>query len=774
MGKLAKLLSCTGKCRDSARAESSLDHAQLRSFADAPKEIRGGGVERSAVSTLRCAHPYSVNLVKSRFCLEPMQFVKFDVAGSSGVWADSQPFELSKARFKEFWIAADKSGIEQAALDDAIRPDLGNREMRGDGDLRPDRRGGFWISSAVLRPFAHFVVSVVLMWLLYGVFGARGHLLYMWPITGIQIAILLSGPQGWKQCWLQIAAGAVGMSLASFALGNPAWRALAQPGMHAAELWALRWTMAKEIRRFDDLKKQVNVVRFCSFAILVPVFAALLLASPLASMAHTSFFQAWARIVLSDSLGIAIFTPAVFLLLSGRFSKPERRGIYLNKGIPAMVFYAGAVVLIFSQNTYPLMFLIFPPLMIFVFVAGLEGGVCASAVASIIACLATARGDGPIWLIQQSTQEHRVLILQLFLWVIVASALPVGSLLDERQEAGREAGKSQRIYQTVMENSQDMIVLSGLNGGSRFVSPAVEKVTGWTQREFIDLPRFGSIHPEDRDLAETIVKSIANGKVDHIFRYRLMHKDAGWGWVEGFIRGYRDSEAGPVVGYVLTLHDIRTQKETEDGWSAEVAALADKNAHLTTLAAMDALTAIPNRRTFDQVLPVEARRHTVSGECLSLLMIDVDSFKKFNDRYGHPAGDVCLRKVACTINESMVRQSDLAARVGGEEFAVILPGSDEQGATHVADKILKGVRDLHIPHDDSVTGFVSVSIGVSVWLPYQTNEVSLLIQQADRALYEGKATGRNRVTVHNSSASNRSFPGRRNAEKEEPAVRGIV
>src|SRR5450432_2375445 len=106
-------------------------------------------------------------------------------------------------------------------------------------------------------------------------------------------------------------------------------------------------------------------------------------------MAHTSFFQAWARIVFSDSLGIAIFTPAVLLLLSGRFSKPERRGIYLNKGIPAMVFYAAAVVLIFSQNTYPLLFLIFPPLMIFVFVAGLEGGVCASAVASIIACLAT-------------------------------------------------------------------------------------------------------------------------------------------------------------------------------------------------------------------------------------------------------------------------------------------------------------------------------------------------------------------------------------------------
>jgi diguanylate cyclase (GGDEF)-like protein/PAS domain S-box-containing protein len=645
--------------------------------------------------------------------------------------------------------------------------------MRGDDKLRSDKTAG-WLTNSLLRPAAHFLVAAFLMWLLYGLLGAQGHLLYMWPITGIQIAILLSGPQGRIQRWSQIIAGAVGMSLASFALGNPPWRALAQPAMHAAELWALWWTMSKGICRFDDLKNQANVIRFCSSAILVPVFAALLIAQPLATMAHASVFQAWTRVVLSDSLGIAIFTPMVLLALSGQFAKREHRTLYFQGGIPALLFFAAAVVLIFSQDKYPLMFLVFPPLLIFVFAAGLEGGVCASAVASIIACLATAHGIGPIWGIPDTTHEHHVLILQLFLWVIVATALPIGSLLDAREEAEREASKSQTIYQTVMDNSLDMIVLSGLNGKFLFVSPAVEKVTGWTQQEFLALPRFGSIHSEDHDLAENVIASIASGKVDHTFRYRLTHKNGGLSWVEGFMRGYRDSPSGPVAGFVLTLHDIRTQKETEDGWSAEVAALADKNAHLATLAAMDALTAIPNRRTFDQVLPVEARRHSSSGECLSLLMLDVDSFKKYNDRYGHPAGDVCLRKVARVIQESTGRASDLAARIGGEEFAVILPQSDEQGAIYVAYKILQAVRDLNIPHEDSVTGKVSVSIGVAVWLPFETNEVSLLIQQADRALYESKSGGRNRVTVHIPGPGTQNVPGRRNTDKQHGVAQGIA
>jgi diguanylate cyclase (GGDEF)-like protein/PAS domain S-box-containing protein len=639
--------------------------------------------------------------------------------------------------------------------------------MPANGDWQLAQEIGSWTDSPMLRPTAHFFISVFLMWLLYSGFGARGHLLYMWPITGIQLAILLTGPQDRRQCWLQIAFGVVGMCLASFALGNPPLRALVQPGMHAVELWALQLILAKRISCFDDLKKQSNVLRFCFSVILVPFFAVLLVAGPFASMAHCSFFEAWVRVVLSDSLGMAIFTPTLLLLLSGTFSKPEHRAMYLKAGIPAMVFFVTAVILIFDQNKYPLTFLVFPPLIMAVFIAGLEGGVCASVVTSVIACLATARGYGPIGIIQQSTHEHHVQILQLFLWVIVAIALLVGSLLDERREAKREAGKSQRIYQTVMENSQDMIVLSDLSGKFQFVSPAVENVTGWKQSEFLGLPASVIIHLDDQDLYKTMVDSIAIGNADHTFRYRLMKKSGDWGWVEAFMRGIRDSESGSVTGYVLTAHDIRTQKETEDCWSAEVASLVDKNAKLATLAAMDALTAIPNRRTFDQVLPIEAKRHTASGTCLSLLMIDVDSFKKFNDRYGHSAGDACLRKVARTVSASTVRPSDLAARVGGEEFAVILPGIDEQGAVSVATRILKAVQGLRMPHEDSATGLVSVSIGVAVWLPYQTNEISLLIQQADRALYESKRSGRNRLTVHNTGVSHPYLARRRRALNEQ-------
>ncbi|MDR3439699.1 diguanylate cyclase [Telmatospirillum sp.] len=163
------------------------------------------------------------------------------------------------------------------------------------------------------------------------------------------------------------------------------------------------------------------------------------------------------------------------------------------------------------------------------------------------------------------------------------------------------------------------------------------------------------------------------------------------------------------------------------------------------LASTDALTGLPNRRRFDEVLTSEYARHTRSGAELSLIMLDVDHFKAFNDTYGHVAGDDCLRQVARIIGSVIVRASDFAARYGGEEFACILPATDQSGAVAIAERIRLGISHLAIPHGHSgVADHVTVSLGVVTGRCIPGETALNVVTLADEQLYAAKSTGRNR------------------------------
>jgi diguanylate cyclase (GGDEF)-like protein len=164
------------------------------------------------------------------------------------------------------------------------------------------------------------------------------------------------------------------------------------------------------------------------------------------------------------------------------------------------------------------------------------------------------------------------------------------------------------------------------------------------------------------------------------------------------------------------------------------------------MASIDALTEIDNRRSFDMTLEKEIRRAAREGAFLSLILMDIDFFKKFNDLYGHAAGDDCLRKVAKAVAGVMKRASDFAARYGGEEFAMILPGTDSRGAVHVAEKVRRAVVELNIRHADSdIAEHVSLSLGVVTVAADKTTQAIDLFNSADAYLYQAKAKGRNRV-----------------------------
>ena len=202
----------------------------------------------------------------------------------------------------------------------------------------------------------------------------------------------------------------------------------------------------------------------------------------------------------------------------------------------------------------------------------------------------------------------------------------------------------------------------------------------------------------------------------------------------------RDDRVVDLTQAVTTqLSSFMLRKQTEQ-------ALTRANTELQRLATLDGLTQLANRRKFDEYIHTEWRRALRDGQPISLLLCDVDHFKRYNDCYGHQAGDACLRWVAHALQDQANRASDLAARYGGEEFAIILPSTDLSGAVAVAEHVVSAVRELTIPHEgSSVSDCITVSVGVASAIPRTGTLPTRLIAQADRNLYQAKAMGRNCV-----------------------------
>ena len=175
--------------------------------------------------------------------------------------------------------------------------------------------------------------------------------------------------------------------------------------------------------------------------------------------------------------------------------------------------------------------------------------------------------------------------------------------------------------------------------------------------------------------------------------------------------------------------------------------LYENNLDLTDKVYLDPLTGIYNRRYLEDSLKRITQSLKRSGDFLSLMMIDIDFFKKYNDTYGHSEGDTCLKKVSEAIKNTLLRPDDFVARYGGEEFTVVLPYTDESGARFLAGKILINIRELDIPHEKSeAADHVTISIGLTSSNAVYLQEGADFIKKADMALYQSKQNGRNQYT----------------------------
>jgi len=197
---------------------------------------------------------------------------------------------------------------------------------------------------------------------------------------------------------------------------------------------------------------------------------------------------------------------------------------------------------------------------------------------------------------------------------------------------------------------------------------------------------------------------------------------------------------------IRALHRIEVMRRRLMDVTRELAA---SNRQLEMLSRQDGLTGLSNRRYFDSFLSTEVRRGARAREPLSLILIDVDYFKAYNDAYGHQGGDECLKRIAVAMLSSCQRPGDLAARYGGEEFVLVLPSTGAEGAIRVADILAANIAQLAMPHARSqVHSCVTVSQGVVSLLPDADTAPEMLIEFADQALYRAKQQGRNRAVVY--------------------------
>ena len=193
-----------------------------------------------------------------------------------------------------------------------------------------------------------------------------------------------------------------------------------------------------------------------------------------------------------------------------------------------------------------------------------------------------------------------------------------------------------------------------------------------------------------------------------------------------------EGKSGQRVEVVSVVRDISTRRAEDDRRKADLI-------RLDLLANTDPLTGLANRRRFNDHLDKEWRRALREQLDIALILIDVDLFKAYNDAYGHPAGDIALRQLATIVGTGALRPADLASRIGGEEFAVILPATFLSGARAVAERVRDGVRDMQIVHEKSPSGFLTVSVGIDCLCPNSILTPQIFIERADKALYRAKA-----------------------------------
>jgi len=294
------------------------------------------------------------------------------------------------------------------------------------------------------------------------------------------------------------------------------------------------------------------------------------------------------------------------------------------------------------------------------------------------------------------------------------------------------------VYKTLLESTKAIPWKIDWNTLKfSYIGPQIESLLGWSPSSWVTVEDWASrMHPDDRAWVVDFCVAQSRSGVDHEADYRALTKDGDYVWIRDVVHVVRkdDGDVDSLIGFMF---DISERKTTEEK-------LIVLQKELEELSFKDGLTGIPNRRMFDSIMEAEWANALRNHQPLSVIMIDIDYFKQYNDHYGHIQGDDCLKRVGQVLSSAATRARDFLARFGGEEFVLVLPETDAEAAKNIAERCRSLIFKEQIFHERSqVSQLLTVSLGVGTIIPTRSDAPLKFVDEVDRRLYQAKQKGRN-------------------------------
>lgn len=557
----------------------------------------------------------------------------------------------------------------------------------------------------------------------------------IWLSNGFLMGILLCAP---RRHWpTLIALGGLIDFFVNLGLKTPTEVAAYFSLCNMIEVTVGSVLMYRAISPCADLTQPRQVRDFLLYGVLLaPFTASMLSVIGLQYWLGTPFLHSFQYWFAADVLGVATVTPLYLSFHHRRQFSPRSR----LETASLFLLLTVVSVFVFDYASTPLVWIVLLFLILLGARVGFAGSALGLLLVTFIGGFSTMSGRGPLVFALTGSLSMKILMFQIFIvtTMLALYLTEVSMAKSTRMRLGLEASETR--FRLLAEASRDVIVLAGLNGERKYVSPAATELLGWTQDELLGRDYVSITHPEDIPRIEKLLSDCREGCDTGSLSYRCRKKDGTYLWLESNIRLFRDAATNEPAGFVYILRDISERKIAEDK-------LQDAFHTVEQLAMVDGLTGVANRRLMDETLKREWMRAARDGTSLSLLLIDVDHFKLYNDLYGHLAGDACLQAIATAIQARLRRPPDMLARFGGEEFVIILPNTPAAGAEVMSQTILKAVEACALAHCGSPYGAVTVSLGCATMVASMENSAKDLLKAADDAMYRAKTNGRNQIQI---------------------------
>jgi diguanylate cyclase (GGDEF)-like protein/PAS domain S-box-containing protein len=547
----------------------------------------------------------------------------------------------------------------------------------------------------------------------------------IWVANGVILAYLLLAPRKRWPAYLGVAYIAQftgGMLVGHHGIVSGLFLTL----LNVCEPLVSALFLRRRTTEFPDFTRPAYIARFLLYgvlagpallgaidAVLSPIWHT---ASPLWHTASRgSEFLQW---FTADALGVCVATPACVAFFRARI----RASLFSFRHCAYLLPVLACAIAAFCQARFPMPFLIYPLLILVLLRLTLGWAALATLLVAGIASYFTVRGQGPFAISNSIGPIESAVLVQVYIAAAMAVLYGISVFLGGIRTA---------------------------EGHRNLVSAASTNWSGWSQEEMLHLNSLSLVHPTDQPIMAQTVSELRAGRDDALVECRVRTRNDEYVWVEASLHTIRHPRTGVPTGILNNVREITQRKMAEQQ-------LAEAYRAVEELAITDALTGLANRRRFDQYLTTEWRRGMRERNPLSLVLIDADLFKSYNDTYGHLRGDNCLKQIAEAIQDVVSRPGDLVARFGGEEFAVVLPNTTAPGGLQVAEEICAAMRNRQLPHSGNPVGVVTISAGSATLVPQLGQHAASLIDSADKALYEAKGKGRNCACAYQSGAADKS------------------